>query len=347
MPIESIVWKNDSLFIIDQTLLPQQEIYIKLDTLDKVTDAIVKLRVRGAPAIGIAAAYGAYVVLRQFDHLKFADFKDTARSILEIIAKTRPTAVNLSWAVNQIHELVKNSKDLPTLLSDIFTLAQHIHSDDRERCSGMGRFGAEFIKDGATILTHCNTGALATGGIGTALAAIYTAHAQGKKVHVFADETRPLLQGSRLTAYELQKAGIQTTLIADSMAAMLMRAGHIDLVIVGADRIVANGDIANKIGTYSVAVNARYHNIPFYVSAPLSTFDFDLASGADIVIEQRAADEVRFMRTAQTAPADIPVFNPAFDVTPADLITAIITEKGIIENPDKDKIEKFKRQENL
>ncbi|MEW6619050.1 MAG: S-methyl-5-thioribose-1-phosphate isomerase [bacterium] len=320
MIVETIKWEDDKLKIIDQTKLPEELVYLECSTVDEVAEAIKKLRVRGAPAIGVAAAYGVVLGVNRIEQS------------IKLLESTRPTAVNLFWALQRMAKCAKNHKG-SELKEALLKEAKSIHEDDREKCRQMGEYGASLIKNGDTILTHCNAGALATGGIGTALAAIYTAQKQGKKIKVFADETRPLLQGARLTTWELMQAGIDVTLICDNMAAMVMKQGKINLVIVGADRIVQNGDTANKIGTYGVAVLAKEHNIPFYVVAPTSTIDLSLEDGSQIPIEEREADEITYGFGKRTAPEGINVYSPAFDVTPNKFIKAIITEKGIAYQP--------------
>lgn len=320
MAVESIKWEDGKLKIIDQTKLPNELVYLECSTPDEVAEAIKVLRVRGAPAIGVAASYA--VVLG-------ADRVDEA---IKLLAKTRPTAVNLFWALQRMERCAKNYKG-SNLKEALLKEAISIHKDDKEKCHKMGEYGALLIKDGDTILTHCNAGKLATAGMGTALSAIYTAKAQGKKIKVVADETRPLLQGARLTTWELIQAGIDVTLICDSMAAMVMKEGKIDLVIVGADRIVKNGDVANKIGTYGIAVLAKEHNIPFYVIAPTSTIDLSLVDGSQIPIEERDANEITHLFGQRIAPAGVNIYSPAFDVTPNKFITAIVTENGIAYPP--------------
>ncbi|MGE5099586.1 MAG: S-methyl-5-thioribose-1-phosphate isomerase, partial [Deltaproteobacteria bacterium] len=295
-------------------------------------DAIRSLAVRGAPAIGIAGAMGLTLALdggerdREHAQSRIAAAADRVRA-------TRPTAVNLGWAVDRMLSVAMSGRELVSLRDELRREATRILAEDRDMCRRIGEHGAALIPDGARVLTHCNAGALATGGLGTALAAIYVAVEQGKRVEVFVDETRPLLQGSRLTAWELTRAGIPVSVLVDSAAATLMRSARIDLCIVGADRIATNGDVANKIGTYGVAIAARHHRIPFYVAAPASTFDPSTASGDDIVIEQRSPDEVRCGFGVPTAPADVDVFNPAFDVTPASLITAIVSDRAVHRPP--------------
>ncbi len=312
---------------MDQTKLPTEVIYKDLTDYREIIVSIKKLEVRGAPAIGIAAAYALAIAARQAAITSLTELGKLA----EEIKAARPTAVNLMWAIDRMMSAATSAApgSNQQLVDLLWREAEAIHNEDRELCRKIGEFGATLINDGDTILTHCNAGAIATGGIGTALGAIYTAHQQGKKISVIADETRPLLQGARLTTWELQQAGIPVTLISDNMAGMMMKQGKISLCIVGADRIAKNGDAANKIGTYSVAVLARHHNIPFYVAAPYSTFDDSTPNGDAIVIEERNPEEVTHGFGRQTAPNGIAVYNPAFDVTPFELITAYVTDRGI------------------
>jgi methylthioribose-1-phosphate isomerase len=331
--IEAIRWSDDgrAVRILDQRRLPGAEVYRDLRSVDDIRDAIATLAVRGAPAIGIAGAMGMVIAIDEamreghdpLSHLRIAH---------EIIRSARPTAVNLAWAVDRVLDVAetKSWKDLRTVVCGEAT---RILEEDRAMCRRIGEHGAELIPDGANIITHCNAGALATGGIGTALAAIYVAVEQGKKVSVYADETRPLLQGSRLTAWELERAGIPVTVLVDSAAASLMRETKIDLCIVGADRIAANGDVANKVGTFPLALSAKHHGVPFYVAAPTSTLDPATKSGKEILIEQRDRNEVCSPFDMPTAPDGVGVYNPAFDVTPADLITAIITDRAVVRAP--------------
>ena len=329
--IKTIDYKKDKLIIIDQRKLPEKLIYKKLCSATDVKNAIKTLSVRGAPAIGVTAAYGLYIGI---NNLKFKDKKLFFKKLLAItedIKSARPTAVNLSWALERMLKVALKNRTMPTeaIKGLLLKEAKNIQREDEILCKNIARFGSRLIKNKDTILTHCNAGILATAGIGTALSAIYAAKGQGKKIKVYADETRPLLQGARLTAWELKKNGIDVTLICDNMAASLMRKGKIDKIMVGADRIASNGDFANKIGTYSLAVLARFHKIPFYVLAPYSSFDFSIKSGKSIPIEERDADEVRKIKNKFIAPKDIKVYNPAFDVTPHSLVTAYVTEKGI------------------
>lgn len=333
--VEHIQWKDDALVLLDQTLLPTETKFISLKTIEEVWEAIKVLRVRGAPAIGVSAAYGLYLGVRDFNGNDVADFVKHVDGKATYLESSRPTAVNLSWAVRKVFSKLKSTKglsvtDLKALMLDE---AHKIFAEDHEACRQIGVHGARLIKSGQTVLTHCNAGGLATARYGTALAPVYVAHEQGMKVSVIADETRPLLQGARLTAFELQRAGIPVTVICDNMAAVVMSQKKVDLVIVGADRIAANGDFANKIGTYGVAILAKEHGIPFYCAAPLSTFDMNLSDGSKIPIEERAASEISHGFGKQTTPDGISVFNPAFDVTPHSYVRGFICEKGVIEPP--------------
>ncbi|QDT67179.1 Methylthioribose-1-phosphate isomerase [Planctomycetes bacterium MalM25] len=331
------------LTLIDQTRLPTDLVYLNCQSVEDVWQAIKRLSVRGAPAIGIAAAYGVVLGVRDEALLGSpppakgpSEAKRAAHAAADHLATSRPTAVNLFCALDRMRGVIDSLEDeLPPAQIGKRLLAEAvaIHEADRAQCAAIGRHGAELLADlgsGAGIITHCNTGMLATGGDGTALAVLFTMHDDGKKPRVYADETRPLLQGSRLTAWELMQRGVDVTLICDSMAAPLLRDGKAQAVIVGADRITANGDAANKIGTYGLAVQAKHHGVPFYVAAPTTTFDLALQSGADIPIEERAAEEITEPYGKRTAPEDVPVWNPAFDVTPAELIAGIVTERGVI-----------------
>jgi methylthioribose-1-phosphate isomerase len=329
--VQSVRWGDRGVVIIDQRLLPEQCVERELLTLDEVCGAIRTLAVRGAPAIGIAGAMGLVIATSPSTGRSRASYLAALRENANAIRSTRPTAVNLPWALARMLRVAEGVVGEPEAIQRrLREEASAILEEDRAMCRAIGEHGVTLIGPGARIGTHCNTGALATGGIGTALAPIYLAAERGLKPTVLADETRPLLQGSRLTAWELGQAGIPVTVLADSAAANLMRDGKIDLVIVGADRIAANGDVANKVGTYSLAIAARHHGVPFYVAAPSSTIDSETATGADIQIEQRPPDEVRRVAGgALTAPSNAEIYNPAFDVTPASLITAIITDRGI------------------
>ena len=332
--VKSVRWEG-GIVIIDQRFLPEELVERKLTTLDDVCDAIRTLAVRGAPAIGIVGAMGLMMsMMAPQDVGSGEEYLAKLRKNAETIRATRPTAVNLPWALSRVVKAGEQARgDVGAIWQAISDEVLAIGAEDQTMCLAIGLHGLSLIKPGARILTHCNTGALATGGVGTALAPIYFAAERGLKPEVFADETRPLLQGSRLTAWELQQAGIPVTVLVDSAAATLMRDGKIDLVIVGADRIAANGEVANKIGTYALAIAAKHHGVPFYVAAPSSTVDPETATGTDIHIEQRAADEVRRTGGVATAPADVDVYNPAFDVTPASLISAIITDRGVHKPP--------------
>jgi methylthioribose-1-phosphate isomerase len=321
------------LFLIDQTLLPAEFKEIECRDVESVWEAIRSLRVRGAPAIGVAAAYGVCLGLQSMVSADAERFSQRLREVCDYLATSRPTAVNLFWALDRMRRKAESLRggDVAQIAQALLEEARAIEEEDRQMCRAIGRFGAELLRDGQGVLTHCNAGGLATADYGTALAVCFAAHEAGKRLHVYADETRPLLQGSRLTAWELQQRGIDVTLICDSMAAQVMREGRVQAVVVGADRIAANGDTANKIGTYGVALLAAAHEIPFYVAAPSSTFDLSLSSGEEIPIEQRDPREITHGFGRQTAPDGIQVYNPAFDVTPARLIRAIICEHGVIE----------------
>ena len=335
--IKTLAWTEEGVVMIDQRRLPTEESYPVFRTYQEVASAIREMVVRGAPAIGVAAAMGVALGARDTRTEDSAEFEQAFNQICEVLGATRPTAVNLFWAIERMRKLYQSLKSTDTTLAAIrtrlITEAQIMHDEDIAANQAMGRHGAVLIPDGATVLTHCNAGALATAGYGTALGVIRAAVEAGKKVAVFADETRPFLQGARLTAWELHKDQIPVTLITDNMAGHFMKAGKIDCVIVGADRIAGNGDTANKIGTYSVAVLAKENNIPFYVAAPISTLDLSLKSGDEIPIEQRHAREVTHIRDVQLAPEGITIANPAFDVTPHRYIAAIITERGVARAP--------------
>jgi methylthioribose-1-phosphate isomerase len=334
--VESVRWSADgrAVDIIDQRLLPGTFVRRELRTVDEVCEAIGTLAVRGAPAIGIAGAMGLVVSLAPYAEQERDSFVAHAESLGDRIARVRPTAVNLSWAVGRMRRVARETMgDARVVLDALRREATMILDEDRAMCRRIGEHGLALLGDGARVLTHCNAGALATGGIGTALAPIYLAAESGRRVTVFADETRPLLQGSRLTAWELAQAGIDVTVLADNMAASLMRAGEIDVVIVGADRIAANGDVANKIGTYPLALAARHHGVPFYVAAPWTTVDPATPSGDAIEIEHRAAEELWRGFVTPVSPRDVAVYNPAFDVTPAALVSAFVTDRGVLRPP--------------
>ena len=337
---QTLTWLKDkrSLRLLDQRRLPTEELFFECRSLGEVAEAIKTLAVRGAPAIGVAAAYGVVIGVQEASAVGNSITEQKFSEIIDELAATRPTAVNLFWALARIKKVgeegLKRGFDGTKLGDLLLAEANRIYAEDDRAHHRLGEHGIKLIPTGARILTHCNAGALACAEYGTALGVIRAAQAAGKNIKVYADETRPLLQGSRLTTWELLKEKIPVTLICDNMAAHCMAKGMIDLVIVGADRIAANGDTANKIGTYSVALAAKAHNLPFYVAAPTSTIDFSLAEGSAIPIEERDPDEVRFFGEKQTAPAEVEVYNPAFDVTPASLISAIITEKGVF-TPDQ------------
>ncbi|MCF7884915.1 MAG: S-methyl-5-thioribose-1-phosphate isomerase [Candidatus Marinimicrobia bacterium] len=328
--IKPLFWEADTLKIVDQTKLPEQYQLIEINDHQEMAEAIKRLSIRGAPAIGIAAAFGLVVGLRQFRDLSKVEFFKKLDAISDILLNTRPTAVNLEWALKRMKQIARENENLNNkkIIKILTKEAQKIHEEDIISCQKIGKNGAEIIPQKAQILTHCNTGGLATGGLGTALGVIITAHKQNKDIKVFVDETRPLLQGARLTMWELEHENIPCTLNTDSMAGYLMAHENIDLVIVGADRITKNGDAANKIGTYSLAVLADYHNIPFYVAAPSSTIDLNLKSGKEIPIEFRSGREISNFRNTQTAPKNCSTISPAFDVTPNKLISEIVTESG-------------------
>lgn len=335
--IKTLEWTDEGVMMIDQRLLPTEETYPVFRNYEEVAFAIKDMVVRGAPAIGVAAAMGVALGARDTQTNDPGQFEQAFEHICQVIASTRPTAVNLFWAIERMRNLYGSLKEQNASLDEIrqrlIDEARLMHDEDVEANRSMGRFGAELIPDEATVLTHCNAGALATAGYGTALGVIRAAVEAGKKIAVFADETRPFLQGARLTAWELQKDNIPVTLITDNMAGHFMKGGKIDCVVVGADRIAANGDVANKIGTYSVAVLARENNIPFYVAAPISTLDLNIKSGEQIPIEERNEQEVTHVKGNQLAPTGINVANPAFDVTPNRYVAAIITDRGVARAP--------------
>lgn len=343
MPVPTIIWQDNAIHMIDQTLLPSEYKILRITEIDVLAEAIKMLRVRGAPAIGIAAAMGVALAAVHYSGEDKKELEALIEKTVQTLSETRPTAVNLFWGLDRMQRLFNSVSDLSIseIKDKLVTEAQSVLEEDKAICRQMGKNGAELLHDEVTVLTHCNAGGLATGDYGTALGVIYAAAEMGKKVRVFADETRPLLQGSRLTAWELQESGIDVTVICDNMAGVVMRQKKVDCVIVGADRIAANGDAANKIGTYSLSILAEKHNIPFYVVAPISTFDFNLKSGADIPIEERNRNEVIQPFGKMTAPEDVKVYNPAFDVTPHELITAIVTEKGVVHSPSEKTLSKW------
>ncbi|PYS75704.1 MAG: S-methyl-5-thioribose-1-phosphate isomerase [Acidobacteria bacterium] len=336
--IKTIEWTDEGVRMIDQRLLPTEEKYLTLRSCEEVADAVKQMVVRGAPAIGVSAAMGIALGSMQAVGTSVPDLEDDFDYFCDLMSQTRPTAVNLFWAIERMRERFRRAKaagaDAESIKGQLIEEAQKIFREDIESNRALGRFGGELIPDGATVLTHCNAGALATAGdYGTALGVVRGARDAGKRVAVIADETRPFLQGARLTAWELQKDEIPVTIITDNMAGHVMKQGKIDCVVVGADRIAANGDTANKIGTYMVAVLAKQHDIPFYVAAPVSTVDLSLPTGEQIPIEERDAREVTHIREQRLAPEGVAVQNPAFDVTPNELVAAIITDRGVARPP--------------
>jgi len=333
----TLKWEEDAVSFIDQRLLPLQEVYVKCTDYIQVAKAIEDMVVRGAPAIGVSAAFGIALGMVKSDISDVDKLKKHFGEVCEAMRRTRPTAVNLFWAIKKMQDFFKEAvskhKDVEKIKQDMVEVAKRLYDEDIEVNRAIGLYGRTLIKDGMNILTHCNAGALATAGYGTALGVIRAAVEEGKKIHVYADETRPFLQGARLTMWELMKDNISCTLLSDNMSGYLMANKKIDMVIVGADRIAANGDSANKIGTYSVAVLAKYHNIPMYFAAPISTIDINCPNGNAIPIEQRSLDEVKRVNGKYICPENANAVNPSFDVTPNSLITGIITDKGVIYPP--------------
>jgi methylthioribose-1-phosphate isomerase len=340
--LPTIDWQDDVIVMVDQRKLPSQELYVRCRTPQEVARAIRTMVIRGAPAIGVAAAMGIALGMRRSTAKGTRQFAVEFQKICEMMAATRPTAVNLFWAIDRMKRVfaegAQAGESADELAARLEREARKIHDEDVASCRAMGAFGADVVPDGARVLTHCNAGALATAGYGSALGVIRAAVERGKKIAVFADETRPFLQGARLTAWELVREGIHTTVITESMAGPLMRAGEIDMVVVGADRIAANGDTANKIGTYTVAVLAHEHKVPFYVAAPLSTIDLSTADGDQIPIEERDQREITHIGSSRLTPEGANIRNPAFDVTPHRYIAGIITETGIIRPPYADSL---------
>lgn len=333
--IQSIEWRDDHVRIIDQTYLPKREVYSDIRDVGRMWESIKKLRVRGAPAIGIAAAYGFYMGIKDLPENTFQSFWVEIERVAEYLETARPTAINLKWSLDRLKTTIQahKDKDISEIKDIVLKTATTIHDEDKRTCKKIGENGVKLVKKGAKILTHCNTGSLATGQYGTALSVIFHAHEGGNKIQVWVDETRPLLQGARLTSWELMNAEIPMKLITDSTAGSLMQRGEVDMVITGADRVAANGDTANKIGTYPLAVVAKENDIPFYVAVPLSTVDVNLENGDNIPIEEREGDEITAFNGSEVAPKKVETYNPAFDVTPHKYITAFITEKGVIEPP--------------
>ncbi|MEQ6390278.1 S-methyl-5-thioribose-1-phosphate isomerase [Bacillaceae bacterium S4-13-58] len=345
--LTTIEWKNDKLVLIDQTLLPNEIVYEEFETVESVWDAIQVMKVRGAPAIGVAAAYGLYLGIKNAPDNSFNDFWKELKRCSDYLATSRPTAVNLFWALERMEDTAKAHKDveISELKNILLNEAFEIHKEDERTNKKIGENLLTFLKDGMGILTHCNAGALATTKYGTATAPMYLAKEKGWDLKIYSDETRPRLQGSTLTALELQLAGIDVTVITDNMAAMVMSQGKIDAVIVGTDRIAANGDVANKIGTLGVSILAKNYNIPFYVAAPTSTIDMRTKTGKDIPIEERDAEEVINRFGQYTALKESKVYNPAFDVTPNQYVTAIVTEKGIVTAPYEENLKELFEQD--
>ena len=347
-PAKALSWKGGvggHVEMLDQTQLPRSIKTLRIRDVPTMVEAICRLSVRGAPAIGVAAAYGVVLGVRPHVQARPATFRRHLGKTVDQLAGSRPTAVNLFWALKRMRGVAESLLDegasSRVTVEALLEEARGIHAEDEELCEAIGRHGAQLIRNNSTVLTHCNAGALATGGLGTALAVIYKAREAGKNISVYADETRPLLQGARLTSWELARVGIETTLICDSVAPVALREGRIQAVVVGADRVARNGDTANKIGTYGLAVQAREHGVPFYVAAPSTTFDFAVRSGKEIPIEERSAEEVTRGFGEATAPKGVGVYNPAFDVTPARYVTAFITERGVIKKPFTREIRKM------
>ena len=343
--MKSIIWENSILKLLNQAKLPLSVEYVDCKTHKEVAEAIKNMIVRGAPAIGVTAAYGMALAAKEFMEKPKNDFMDDLYNAGELLKSTRPTAVNLFWAVDKMYKTAKDNetasnKDISLMLEKA---AINIHEEDIALNKSIGRYGVEIVPEEAVIMTHCNAGALATAGYGTALGVIRAAFEKGILKKVFACETRPLLQGARLTAWELHQDKIPVTLVADSVAGYLMGQGQIDIIVVGADRIARNGDAANKIGTYSLAILANYHNIPFFIAAPYSTIDMGMATGKEIIVEERHCNEVRHIHGVKVIPEEIQAYNPAFDVTPNKLITGIITDKGILTAPYEKEIERLFR----
>jgi methylthioribose-1-phosphate isomerase len=340
MSFFTVKWDAGRVVLLDQTVLPDREEYLRLETPDEVIAAIQRLSVRGAPAIGVSGAYAVVLAANRISNDDPAAFRAALDPEMAKIRAARPTAVNLAWAVDRMRRRLDSASGQPVAEQKLalFEEAQAIDREDVAACLALGRFGAELLPDKGTVLTHCNAGALATAGRGTALSVIYAARDAGKDVQVYSDETRPLLQGARLTAWECQKMWVPVTILCDNAAGWVLSKGQVDCIVVGADRIAGNGDVANKIGTYPLAVMAREHGVPFYVAAPTSTLDLSLASGEDIPIEQRAAEEVTESRGRRVAPLGVGALNPAFDVTPNRFVAAIITEKGVARSPYRESL---------
>lgn len=341
--IKTIQWKNGKMVLVDQTLLPDKIIYEEFDNIESVRNAIKVMKVRGAPAIGVAAAYGLYIAISNASEDSVEDFYTELKKASDYLATVRPTAVNLKWALKRMEKSAEKMKDLPVpdIKKALLKEAEEIHKEDENINRSIGENLLALLKDGDTVLTHCNAGALATTKYGTALSPFYLAQEKGMNIKVFADETRPRLQGARLTSFELHKAGIDVTLITDNMAAVIMSQGKIDAVITGCDRVAANGDTANKIGTLGVSILAKYYGIPMYIAAPTPTIDMDIPDGKQIPIEERDRSEVCLINGVRIAPEGVKTYNPAFDVTPHKNLTAIVTEKGIVYPPFKENLKKL------
>lgn len=333
--VRTIEWVDGKVRLIDQTALPEEGRIVEASTAEEIAEAIATMKIRGAPAIGVAGAFGVALWAQESVSEDVDEFLADLDEVIEMLAATRPTAANLSWALERMRRLTRENREaaVEELKQLLVAEAQQIAAEDLQRNVAIGEHGAALIGDGARILTHCNAGSLATAGYGTALSPLFFAHRKGKAVHVFTTETRPMLQGARLTAWELIRAGVPVTLITDSMVGRVMQLGAIDVVMVGADRIAANGDVANKIGTYMIAVLAARHGVPLYVCAPTSSVDMSMADGSAIPIEERHPDEVLYIAGKRIAPEGVTVYNPAFDVTPAELVTAVVTEKGVHRPP--------------
>lgn len=350
MGIIPVRWTDECVEMLDQRLLPTEEVWLKLNTYNDVADGIRDMVIRGAPAIGVSCAYGIALGVKQFVGTNVDDLEEELEYICDVLSKTRPTAINLFWAIDRMKQTFRKAKEEGKSLSEIKQVmiddSKAIHEEDIEAQRLIAKFGGELLEDDSNVLTHCNAGALATGGVwGTALGVIRGAVDQGKKVMVFADETRPYLQGARLTAWELLEDNIPVTLITDNQSGHIMKKGMIQAVVVGSDRIAANGDVANKIGTYMVAVLAKQHGIPFYVAAPMSTVDFDCPTGEEIPIEERDVKEVTHIKDIQLAPEGVEVGNFAFDVTPNEIVDAIITEKGVARKPYVESLRKMREED--
>jgi methylthioribose-1-phosphate isomerase len=344
LPIATIEWQDGKVKIIDQTKLPLRLVHIYCEDLKTLREAIFSLKVRGAPALGIAGAFGVVLGIQNSSATDFSSFRRELEGVIDYLGSSRPTAVDLFWALKRMRNCAEKNKNLkiPQIKKALQEEALQIMEEDRTRNRQMAKEGASLLKDGDRILTHCNAGALATADYGTALGVIYRAKEEGKKVTVYADETRPLLQGARLTTWELLQAEVEVTLICDSMAGDLMQRGRVDKVLVGADRVASNGDVANKIGTYTLAVLAKENGIPFYVVCPISSIDLEISSGKMIPIEQRNSQEITEFGRKRIAPQGVKVYNPAFDITPARYVTGIITEKGILRPPYKETLKELR-----